>query len=43
MPNGPFYDQQNDIYHLFYQYNTPRVWGHTISTDLLHWKNEEII
>ncbi len=38
-PNGPFYDAKSGIYHLMFQYKTPRTWGHAISTDLLHWQN----
>jgi len=26
------------MYHLFYQYSNPRVWGHAASTDLINWK-----
>lgn len=37
-PNGPFYDQSTGIFHLFYQYLTPRVWGHAISTNLVDWQ-----
>lgn len=32
----PFYWQGE--YHVFYQYKTPRQWGHARSTDLLHWE-----
>eukprot|EP01084_Bolivina_argentea_P315789 547240_1 len=38
-PNGPFYDTNTGIYHLFFQYQTPRTWGHAISYDLLRWHN----
>ena len=27
----------NRKYHLMYQYLTPRVWGHAVSDDLVHW------
>lgn len=36
-PNGPFYDPVHKLHHLMYQYRTPRVWGHAVSQDLLHW------
>lgn len=36
-PNGPFYDASTGFYHLFYQYLTPRTWGHAISKDLVDW------
>lgn len=26
-------------YHLFYQYSDPRVWGHAVSEDLMHWRH----
>ena len=45
-PNGMVY--YKGTYHLFYQYYPdstvwgPMHWGHTISTDLIHWKNEPI-
>eukprot|EP01084_Bolivina_argentea_P087491 158025_1 len=38
-PNGLFYDAYTDLYHLMYQYKTPRVWGHAVSSDLFTWKN----
>ncbi|GMI48165.1 hypothetical protein TrCOL_g12610 [Triparma columacea] len=36
-PNGPLYDPVHDKYHLFYQYQTPRLWGHAVSDDLVNW------
>lgn len=36
-PNGPFFDPVHNKSHLFYQYRTPRVWGHAVSDDLIHW------
>ena len=36
-PNGPMYDPVHEVYHLFYQYRTPRIWGHAISYDLVDW------
>ena len=36
-PNGPLYDPVHDKYHLFYQYQTPRMWGHAVSDDLISW------
>lgn len=34
-PNGLVYLEGE--YHLFYQYRTPRHWGHAVSTDLVRW------
>ncbi len=45
-PNGMFY--LNGKYHLYFQYYPednvwgPMHWGHTISEDLIHWKEQEI-
>jgi sucrose-6-phosphate hydrolase SacC (GH32 family) len=36
-PNGPFFDPVHNLYHLFYQYSTPRTWGHATSTNLIDW------
>ena len=42
-PNGPFYDADTGLYHLFAQYNPngPRwadmSWYHAVSTDMVHW------
>ena len=43
-PNGPFYDEKQDIYHLFYQYNPydyhwgNMSWNHLVSEDLVTWR-----
>ena len=29
-PNGPMWDPVHELYHLFYQYQTPRQWGHAV-------------
>jgi len=45
-PNGPF--RWNDRYHLFYQHNPAApvhariAWGHSSSTDLVHWRTEPV-
>jgi beta-fructofuranosidase len=42
-PNGPIY--WNGQYHMFYQYNPNGAfwgdmhWGHTMSSDMVHWKH----
>ncbi|MBR2987336.1 MAG: glycoside hydrolase family 32 protein [Clostridia bacterium] len=47
-PNGLVYDPSNQTYHMFFQYNPfgmsigNQVWGHAISTDLVHWKEVDI-
>ncbi len=43
-PNGMFY--KDGVWHLYYQYNPygskwqNMTWGHSTSTDLVHWKHE---
>ena len=37
-PNGPMWDPVHEKYHLFYQYQTPRMWGHAVSDDLVNWQ-----
>lgn len=41
-PNGPFFDPVHKLYHLFYQYSTPRTWGHATSTNLIDWVQHPI-
>jgi len=36
-PNGPVFDPIHSMYHLFYQYQTPRTWGHAASPNLVDW------
>ena len=39
-PNGLFYDPVHKKYHLFFQYQTPRTWGHAVSDDMFSsWTN----
>ena len=37
-PNGPYFDSTHNIHHLFYQYLTPRTWGHAVSYNLVDWE-----
>ena len=45
-PNGMFY--KDGVWHLYYQYNPygsqweNMTWGHSTSTDLIHWKSQPI-
>ena len=32
-----FYEESSGLYHLFYQWKTPRRWGHAISSNLVDW------
>ncbi|KAF7176933.1 hypothetical protein CNMCM7691_004358 [Aspergillus felis] len=47
-PNGLFYDQKREVYHMYYQYNPYQIvagnqhWGHATSKDLYHWTNHPI-
>ncbi len=47
-PNGLVYDPSNKTWHLFFQYNpyglniANQVWGHAVSTDLMHWKELDV-
>ncbi len=47
-PNGLVYDPSDKSWHLFFQYNpyglniANQVWGHAVSTDLMHWKEVDI-
>ena len=48
-PNGLVYNAASGEYHMYYQYNanglwggdTPRVWGHATSKDLVNWVEQE--
>ncbi len=43
-PNGLVYDPSDSMWHMFFQYNPfgmnigNQVWGHAVSSDLMHWK-----
>ena len=37
-PDGVFWDPVHKKAHMFYQYETPRTWGHAVSDDWVHWK-----
>ena len=48
-PNGCWYDQSTQNYHLYFQYNPhdtvwgmPLYWGHAYSKDLLQWTEDKI-
>lgn len=47
-PNGLVYDPSDETWHLFFQYNpyglniANQVWGHAVSSDLMHWKETDI-
>lgn len=42
-PNGMFYDEATQLWHLYFQYYPdgtvwgPMHWGHSVSKDLIHW------
>ena len=45
-PNGLWYDNVNELYHLYYQFNPsdtvwalPLYWGHATSKDLIKWEH----
>ncbi len=48
-PNGMFYDETTQLWHLYYQHNPfgatwgPMHWGHATSADLLHWQEHPIV
>lgn len=47
-PNGLVFDPSNNTWHMFFQYNPTgitignQVWGHTQSTDLVHWVEQPV-
>lgn len=41
-PNGPYYDASTGLFHLMYQYETPRLWGHAVSSNLADWEIVDI-
>ena len=48
-PNGMFYDDATQLWHLYYQHNPfgttwgPMHWAHATSTDLIHWEQHPIV
>eukprot|EP00937_MAST-01D_sp_MAST-1D-sp2_P006856 g6856.t1 len=34
-PNGPFWDEASGLFHMFFQYRTPRTWGHAVSANMV--------
>ena len=48
-PNGMFYDEASQTWHLYYQHYPegnvwgPMHWGHSISKDLIHWEHLPIV
>lgn len=47
-PNGMFYDETNQLWHLYFQFYPestvwgPMHWGHSVSKDLIHWEHMPI-
>ena len=47
-PNGMFYDEATQLWHLYYQHNPfgttwgPMHWAHATSSDLIHWEQHPI-
>lgn len=47
-PNGMFYDEASQLWHLYYQHNPfgttwgPMHWAHATSSDLVHWEQHPI-
>ena len=48
-PNGCWYDKQENIYHIYFQYNPedtiwgmPLYWGHATSKNLITWEEQKI-
>ena len=45
-PNGMYYDDATDLWHLYYQHNPYAAmwanmhWGHSVSRDLIHWEHQ---
>ena len=48
-PNGMFYDDATQLWHLYYQHNPfgttwgPMHWAHATSADLIHWEQHPIV